>query len=341
MGCRHLRRRLIATAVLLAALVGAAQLFAAVIAPHKAGPQMRATASGALSLSNSREGAAIFTASNLAPGHSTEGTVTIANTGSAAGSLALSTSELSDSPGTYGGNLSDVLDLQIAETGSGAEVYSGKLDSMPERQLGPLAPGESRTYRFAVSLPDSGSPPADWSGENVYQQALTSVGYDWMLTEIQGGGSELPESAPTVPALPASVPLQPQPPVPRDKSDRSDSEPLGGSPHADKLVGTGRGDLIYGLGGADLILGKGGDDYLLGGPGADWIHGGAGSDRLRGGPGRDHIDGGSGSDVIFARDRESDSIDCGSGRDVAFIDQHDVARGCEVVSRAYRRLFSN
>jgi hypothetical protein len=324
--------------VLLAALVGAAQLFAAVIAPHKAGPQMRATASGALSLSNSREGAAIFTASNLAPGHSTEGTVTIANTGSAVGSLALSTSELSDSPGTYGGNLSEVLDLQIAETGSGAEVYSGKLDSMPERQLGPLAPGESRTYRFAVSLPDSGSPPADWSGENVYQQALTSVAYDWTLTETQGGGSELPESAPTLPVSPASVTPQPQPPVPRDKSD---SEPLVGSPHADKLVGTGRDNLIYGLGGADLILGMGGDDYLLGGPGADRIHGGAGSDRLRGGPGRDHIDGGSGSDVIFARDGESDSIDCGSGRDVAFIDQNDVARGCEVVSRAYGRLFSN
>jgi hypothetical protein len=113
MSHRHLRRRLIATAVLVAVLVGATQLFAAVIASHEAGPQMRTTAGGALSLSNSKEGAAIFSASEMAPGHSTEGTVTITNAGSTPGSLALSSSELSDSPGTYGGAVSEVLDLRI------------------------------------------------------------------------------------------------------------------------------------------------------------------------------------------------------------------------------------
>jgi hypothetical protein len=44
---------------------------------------------------------------------------------------------------------------------------------------------------------------------------------------------------------------------------------------------------------------------------------------------------------ILARDGEPDSIDCGSGHDVAFVDQHDMTRGCEVVSRAYGRLFAN
>jgi hemolysin type calcium-binding protein len=339
MGRRHLPRRLIATAVLAGALVGASQLFAAVIEPHNAGSQMRTAASGSLSLSNSREGAAIFTASNLAPGHSTEGTVTIANTGSAAGSLALSSAELSDSPGTYGGNLSEVLDLQIAETGSGTEVYSGTLDSMPEQKLGLLAPGDSRTYRFSVSLPESESPAADWSGENIYQSASASVGYDWTLTETLGGsGPEPPEAVPTVPVSPASIPPGTASPV---TQDRPGSEPLIGSSHADTLIGTTRDDSIYGRAGADRIFGKGGNDYLLGGFGADWVYGGIGSDRLRGGLGIDHIYGGPGSDVIFARDGEADSIDCGSGRDVAFVDQSDVVRGCEVVSRAYGRLFAN
>jgi Ca2+-binding RTX toxin-like protein len=319
-------------------LVGASQLFAAVIAPHNTGPQMRTTAD-ALSLSNSKEGAAIFTAANLAPGHSTEGTVTIANTGSAAGSLALSSAELSDSPGTYGGNLSEVLDLQITEIGSGTEVYSGTLDSMPEQKLGPLAPGDSRSYRFSVSLPAGESPTADWTGENIYQSASASVGYDWTLSETQGaGGAEPPESAPTAPASPGSVAPEPGPPA---TGGEPGGEPLVGSRHADTLIGTPRDDLIYGLAGADRIFGRGGNDYLSGGPGADWVQGGAGSDRLRGGLGRDHIEGGPGSDVILARDGEPDSIDCGSGHDVAFVDQHDVTRGCEVVSRAYGRLFAN
>jgi hypothetical protein len=339
MGQRHLRRRFIATAALVGALVGATQLFAAVIAPHNPGPQMRTTASGALSLSNSREGAAIFTASNLAPGHSTEGTVTIANTGSAAGSLALSSAELSDSPGTYGGSISEVLDLQIAETGSGTEVYSGAFDSMPERKLGPLAPGDSRTYRFSVSLPNGESPAADWTGENIYQSASTNVGYDWTLTETQEpGGDEPPEPMPTPPASPASGTPETRSPA---TGGEPGSEPLVGSPHADILIGTPRHDLIYGLAGADRIFGKGGSDYLLGGPGADGVNGGAGADRLRGGTGRDHIEGGPGPDVILARDGEPDSIDCGSGHDVAFVDQQDVTRGCEVVSHAYGRLFAN
>jgi hypothetical protein len=334
MGRRYLRRRLIATAVLAGVLVGATQLFAAVLAPRNAGPQMRTTASGALSLSNSKDGVAIFTASNLAPGHSTEGTVTIANTGSAPGSLALSTSELSDSAGTYGGTLSEVLDLRIADTGSGAEIYSGKFDAMPEQQLSSLVPGESRAYRFSVSLPDSGSPAADWSGENIYQRASASVSYDWTLTESQGDGSnEPPASVPMAPLSPASIL-----PVP---SDSPASSKLIGSPHADRLIGTARADLIYGLAGADRIFGRGGNDYVLGGFGADWMRGGAGSDRLRGGLGRDHIYGGSGSDVIFARDGESDFIDCGNGRDMAFVDQHDLTRRCETVHRLYRRLFAN
>jgi Ca2+-binding RTX toxin-like protein len=338
---RHLRRRLIATAVLACALVGASQLFAAVIVSHNTGPQMRTTAAGALSLSNSKEGAAIFTASNLAPGHSTEGTVTIANTGSAAGSLALSATELSDSPGTYGGNLSEVLDLQIAETGSGTEVYSGTLDSMPEQQLGPLAAGESRTYRFSVRMADGGAAPSDYTGDNLYQRATTSLSYDWTLTEIPDEGGPEPLASPEPPPAAPATPAPAAPAQERPAGQAHPGAPLTGTPRDDLLSGTPRHDLIYGLAGGDRIFGRGGGDYLLGGSGADFVDGGAGGDRLRGGIGSDRIAGGPGPDIIFARDGRPDSIDCGSGRDLIYVDQHDVTTGCEAIHRLYGRLFGN
>jgi RTX calcium-binding nonapeptide repeat (4 copies) len=331
----HLWGRLVATTLLVGVLIGATRLFAAGAMLGDPGPKLHTAARGALSISDSESGAAIFTTSNLAPGHSTEGTVTVANTGAVAGSLALSDSELSGSAGTYGGALSEVLELQVREVGSDTEIYSGRLDSMPERQLGALAPGESHAYRFVVTLPDTGSPTADWNGENIYQHAAVSITYDWTLTEAPSEGE--PESTPTTPPL---APVQsPQPHV--EGEEAHPEQRLVGTSGADVLIGTARDDLIYGIGGADRISGKAGDDYLWGGRGADSLYGAAGSDRLRGGPGADQIHGGPGSDVLFARDGEPDLIDCGSGHDLAYVDQNDRTSNCEAVSYLYGRVLGS
>jgi spore coat-associated protein N len=188
MGSRHLLGRLIATAVLIGALVAVASVFAAATERSDlATLQTQAFAVGALSQSNSDDGTAIFAVSNFAPGHSTEGTVTISNTGTDPGTLALSMSDLTDSPGTNGGALSAVLDLQITDISFGSEVYSGKLAEMPEQQLATLLPSDSRTYRFTATLPDNGAPVSDWTDDNLYQQATTSVSYDWVLTQTGSG----------------------------------------------------------------------------------------------------------------------------------------------------------
>ncbi|MGD9736555.1 MAG: hypothetical protein AB7V58_13275 [Solirubrobacterales bacterium] len=99
------RHKTIATlGVLVALLAGAATLRAAIGGERPAtAPLVRASASGAISMTNSKDGTAIFTLDNLGPGDSGQGEVTIANSGSAPGSLTLASLEPSDTPGRYAG----------------------------------------------------------------------------------------------------------------------------------------------------------------------------------------------------------------------------------------------
>jgi Ca2+-binding RTX toxin-like protein len=209
---------------------------------------------------------------------------------------------------------------------------------MPTLQLGALAAGQSRTYRFAVAMLDGGAPSSPYVDDNVYQRATASLGYEWTLTEIEAGAPESGEPPgshePWIPQL-APGPVAPNPSPGGDGKSRS------GTPHADSLFGTAKADVIHGLAGPDSIFGKRGPDYLLGDSGGDRVHGGAGADRLRGGIGSDRIYGEAGSDVIYARDGEADVVDCGDGQDLAYVDEHDLARGCEIVKREYGRLFPN
>jgi Ca2+-binding RTX toxin-like protein len=339
MRSRPLGRRLLATAsVLLAVLAGAAVLYAsAAVRSGPAGSGVQTFAAGAMSVSNSKQGTAIFDISGIGPGMTGEGEVTIGNTGSAPGALTLASFDRSDAPGRYGGVLSDRLDLRLADVtaGADAEVYAGELVAMPELRMGTLAAGESRTYRFAVDMRDGGPPSSPYVDDNLYQRASTSLGYDWALTEAEEGAAPEPPEPPPLSPVPAPAPTPTAPALP----DTAASRALVGDAHPNSLVGTPGDDLIYGLGAADTILGRGGDDYVFGGAGADRIDGGLGNDRLRGGVGADRIDGGPGEDILFARDGEADVLDCGSGADTAYVDERDRARSCEAVHRQYGRLF--
>ncbi|HYJ23016.1 MAG TPA: hypothetical protein VEW07_13450 [Solirubrobacterales bacterium] len=341
MRSRPLGRRLLATAgVILAVLAGAVALYAsAAVRNGSASPGVQAFASGSMSVSNSNDGAAIFDISGIGPGMSGEGEVTIGNTGTVPATLALASFDRSDAPGLYGGALSTRLDLRVADvTGGGdVEVYAGELVSMPELRLGILAAGELRTYRFTVGMRDGGAPSSPYVDDNLYQRASTSLGYDWVLTEADGGAVD-PPGAPTAPAPTAPGPLASAPSGPGLPA-LPGSGALVGDSHPNSLVGTPGDDLIYGLGAADRIFGRGGDDYVFGGAGADWLHGGPGSDRLRGGVGADRIDGGPGADILFARDGEADILDCGGGADTAYVDERDRARNCEAIHSQYGRLF--
>lgn len=290
-------------------LVAAATLYAAT-GWRSAGemPQVQASAAGSMTLTDSKGGGAIFNLANLAPGVTGAGEVTITNSGTATGALSLASTGASDDPGRYGGLLSQRLVLRVEDLGSGTaeEVYSGGLGSMPALQLGRLAAGESRTYRFLVTMLDGGAPSSPFVDDNVYQQASTGIGYEWTLTEVEGGDPD-PEPPTEPPASPPGPGPSPVPPTVPPAS------PPTGTPRADTLIGSDEDDVIFGRGGADRIFGK------------------RGNDRLSGGPGRDRIFGGPGRDLILARGGGADFVDCGPGKDVARVDARDRVRHCERV----------
>lgn len=333
MSPRPAQRRMLATLAILAAFLAGAATLRAAIGGEPAAPRsgLRLSAGGSMSLSNSKEGAAILSLANLGPGDGGQGEVTIANTGTLAGTLALASFDRSDAPGIYGGALSERLELRIEELSSevASEVYDGQMGAMPELQLGSLGAGESRTYRFVVTMLDGEAPSSPYVDDNLYQRASASLGYEWTLTEVEDGGSEPPEPHEPPAAPTGPVPAEPGPPAVSPQPGRKTI----GTANADRLIGTSQDDVIDGRGGPDRIFGMAGRDHLDGGGGDDWLYGGAGGDRLRGGSGSDHIDGGPGADVVLARDGEVDLIDCGRGRDTAYADDRDRVRGCERVHR--------
>jgi spore coat-associated protein N len=142
---------------------------------------------GTISHSNSKTGGAIFTASNMVPGNTTNGFVDIKNTGSAPGTFRLSPQAAVDTPVSPG--LSKKLMLSIVDNGDPAlctptcststSVYSGLLSAATAPiPLTTFAPNAEHRYTFTVTFPDSGVNGAD----NAYQGASTRVEYDWSST---------------------------------------------------------------------------------------------------------------------------------------------------------------
>ncbi len=141
---------------------------------------------GNLHHANSKEGAAILTASLMKPGDSVEGTVTIANDGDLAGTFSLTSSLLSDTAGANGGKLSNVLNLKIVDQTTSATIYDGAIKSVgtPEPvAAGTYAAGASHTYKFTVSFPEGGTPGSATTGDNAYKSSSMSIQFDW--NEVQ------------------------------------------------------------------------------------------------------------------------------------------------------------
>jgi spore coat-associated protein N len=142
---------------------------------------------GSLSQSNSKDNAAILTASGLKPGGTATGSVTIANTGSIPGTFTLSKSNLTNPVlGPASEKLSDQLDLLIKD--GTTTVYTGKLGAMGSlpldgdtvaagvQQFGASgAPTATHTYAFTVTLPAATG--------NAYQGTSTSVQFDWTAVQ--------------------------------------------------------------------------------------------------------------------------------------------------------------
>lgn len=142
--------------------------------------------SGTLSQTNSKSAAAVLTAAAMKPGDSVTGSVTIANTGTLAGTFSLSKSNLTNPIlGSGGETLSAQLDVVIMD--GATTVYSGKIGAMGTialdgdtatagtQQFGASGSATAtHTYGFTVTLPSATG--------NAYQGTSMSVQYDWTAT---------------------------------------------------------------------------------------------------------------------------------------------------------------
>ena len=187
-------------ALVLNALLGLLALGLAFAPAGEGAPQLQlAAANGSLTLVNSKEGTAIFRADAMRPGEQASGSVTITNAGTVNAALTLQPEDAADVPGAGGGNLSTKLDLEIVDVtlaGAPVTVYEGTLKQMGPTNVGSLAPGASRTYRFAATLKATGS------ADNDFQGAALTTGFRWIAT-----GVESPTPEPTATPSPTATPV--------------------------------------------------------------------------------------------------------------------------------------
>jgi spore coat-associated protein N len=189
--------------LLLNALLGLLALGLAFAAPGEGAARLRlAAADGALSLTNSKDGAAVFRASAMRPGDEASGSVTIGNTGTVPAALSVAPAGTQDAPGAGGGRLSDRLELlvfDVTDVQAPRTVYSGTLKTMPGVALGALPAGAQRTFLFVAKL-------APGVGDNAFQGAALTTAFAWSAT-----GAAVATATPA--ATPVPVPAQSTPPA--------------------------------------------------------------------------------------------------------------------------------
>ena len=205
--------------LLLNAILGVLAIGLAFASAGEGAPHLQlGSATGSLSLSDSKEGAAIFDARSMRPGDEASGSVTIGNTGTVTGALTLAPVSTQDAPGPGGGRLSSRLDLQVIDVTNAqapSTVYTGTIEQMPAVALGALAPGAQRTFLFVATLTPGGV------ADNAFQGSTLTTAFAW-----SAAGSELATPTPTPTSVPTTVPDQPTAPV----VPQSPAGPLGDDP---------------------------------------------------------------------------------------------------------------
>ena len=238
MAARLPRRSRGAMALALNAVLALLALGLAFAPPGEGAPKLRlAGASGALSLSNSREGAAIFQAASMRPGEEASGSVTITNTGTVNAALSLAPEAAADTPGTGGGKLSDRLELHVVDVTTASApvtVYAGTIERMAPTNVGALAPGAHRTYRFVASLRRGGS------ADNAVQGAALTTGFRWSATGIV---SPTPTPTPTPTATPSPV-ATPAPTATGSDAGSTPPQPAAPPPATDPAAADPTGELL-------------------------------------------------------------------------------------------------
>ncbi len=129
---------------------------------------LSAVTSGTLTQSNSKDNAAIFNLTNIKPGDTVNGALTIRNTGSLPATFSLT--ETASTNGFAGSALS----LVVTNTTTNTTVYSGTFGGLVDgtkNDLGVVAPGVSNNFTFSVKLAQD--------TPNTQQGKTASASYAW------------------------------------------------------------------------------------------------------------------------------------------------------------------
>ncbi|GAA1931766.1 TasA family protein [Nocardioides marmoribigeumensis] len=139
------------------------------------GNTISAVTSGTLTHANSKDGQAIFTLTNMKPGDTLNGTLTLTNTGTLAADFGLT--EVSSTNNFTGSNLT----LDIVDTTANATVYSGTFGGLADGTRNPLgtwAAGATHNFRFTVKLAQDTL--------NVDQNKTANAVYAWDSVQTAG-----------------------------------------------------------------------------------------------------------------------------------------------------------
>jgi len=215
-----------ARAIAVGAVLALVAALVATAAPARERPAElgRMAAEGAVTLAASGSSHAIITASGLRPGQSVGGNVALANVGDTRGRLSLLRTRMVDTPGRFGGRLSDALLLRVEELGGGS--WTGPLNGPDTLDLGVMEPGEGRSYRITLTLPDTGPGGTN----NAVQGSSVTIDWAW-ATESLGAATPTPTPPDATPApggTPAPAP-DAVPPVAVEPGPEA-PQPLRGAP---------------------------------------------------------------------------------------------------------------
>ncbi len=157
--------------LLVATLVGASWTLG-VFTSTSANPKNTVSA-GSMTQDNSADDTAIMKASGMVPGDVVKGSATIENVGEASGDFTLRVKDVTDQVGPDGGVLSSWLHLDVYDEDQAEAIWSGALGEL-DVDLGTWTPGEERTYRFEVTLPEQGA-----SVDNAFQRSKATASFEW------------------------------------------------------------------------------------------------------------------------------------------------------------------
>jgi Ca2+-binding RTX toxin-like protein len=235
----------------------------------------------------------MFTLSGMAPGQSSQRTITVENGASSARPVGIKGIKTAETSG-----LSSALEIVISRNGS--DVYGGTSGVKTLAQFFQDSNGNNGVSLGSVNPGDTAT-------------------YIVHITFMQTAGNEYQDASVTF-NLQIGLSLD----IPQECQNITFAKTIYGTQGNDHLTGTNGNDLIFGLegndkidagNGNDCIVGADGNDTLTGGNGNDVLSGGTGNDKLDGGNGKDLLIGGAGNDTLTGGN-EDDSLSGGSDNDI-------------------------